>query len=208
MTEENKAEENKAEEKRAEEKKAEEKKAEEKRAEEKRAEEKIIEESMIAKKVKEKFPGALLGVKKFKDELTLCIGKDDIQSIGKFLRDDDELAFDFLSDLCGVDKTRLDDSNSFEVVYHLYSLKRNHRVRLKVQIPASEPNISTVTNVWNTANWHEREAYDMFGIVFEGHPCLERILTPDGFEGHPLRKDYPLKGRQPESLKEVYRKGK
>ena len=176
-------------------------------AEENMAEETIVEESIIEKKLKEKFPGAVLGVKTFKDELTLCIGKDDIQSIAKFLRDDDELAFDFLSDLCGVDKTRLDDSNSFEVVYHLYSLKRNHRVRLKVQIPVSEPNISTVTNVWNTANWHEREAYDMFGIVFEGHPCLERILTPDGFEGHPLRKDYPLKGRQPESLKEVYRKG-
>ncbi len=164
-------------------------------------------ENNIAKMIKKKFPEAVSEVKTFRDELTVCIEKDSIEKIAMYLRDDDELAFDFLSDLCGVDKTRLDNSNSFEVVYHLYSLKRNHRVRLKVQIPASRPTISTVTNVWKTANWHEREAYDMFGIVFEGHPSLERILTPDGFEGHPLRKDYPLRGRQPESLKKVYRKG-
>jgi NADH-quinone oxidoreductase subunit C len=164
-------------------------------------------ENNIVKKIKEKFPKAILDVKTYKDELTLYIEKESIYKVAKYLRDNDELAFDFLSDLCGVDKTRLDNNNSFEVVYHLYSLKRNHRVRLKVQIPASKPTISTVTNVWKTANWHEREAYDMFGIVFEGHPSLERILTPDGFEGHPLRKDYPLRGRQPESLRKVYRKG-
>jgi NADH-quinone oxidoreductase subunit C len=165
------------------------------------------ENNNIVKKVKEKFPEAVSDVKTFRNELTVCIEKDSIEKVARYLRDDDELAFDFLSDLCGVDKTRLDNSNSFEVVYHLYSLKRNHRVRLKVQIPASKPTISTVTNVWKTANWHEREAYDMFGIVFEGHPSLERILTPDGFEGHPLRKDYPLRGRQPGSLRKVYRKG-
>jgi NADH-quinone oxidoreductase subunit C len=164
-------------------------------------------ENNIVKKIKEKFPEAVLDAKIFRDELTICIEKGSIHVVAKYLRDNDKLAFDFLSDLCGVDKTRLDNSNSFEVVYHLYSLKRNHRVRLKVQIPASRPTISTVTNVWKTANWHEREAYDMFGIVFEGHPSLERILTPDGFEGHPLRKDYPLRGRQPGSLRKVYRKG-
>lgn len=165
------------------------------------------ENNNIVKKVKKKFPEAVSDAKTFRDELTICIEKDSIYVVAKYLRDNNELAFDFLSDLCGVDKTRLDNSNSFEVVYHLYSLKRNHRVRLKVQIPASKPTISTVTNVWKTANWHEREAYDMFGIVFEGHPSLERILTPDGFEGHPLRKDYPLRGRQPGSLKKTYRKG-
>jgi NADH-quinone oxidoreductase subunit C len=77
-----------------------------------------------------------------------------------------------------------------------------------VKIPASNPNIDTVTNIWKTADWHEREAYDMFGIIFNGHPNLQRILTPEGFEGHPLRKDYPLKGRQPETLKGIYREGK
>lgn len=167
----------------------------------------VKENNIIENKLKEKFEESILDTKTFRDELTVYVEKDSIEKVSKFLRDDEEMAFDFLSDLCGVDNTRIDNSNTFEVVYHLYSLKRNHRVRLKVQIPASKPNVRTVTNIWNTANWHEREAYDMFGIIFDGHPCLERILTPDGFEGHPLRKDYPLKGRQPESLRETYRKG-
>jgi NADH-quinone oxidoreductase subunit C len=162
-------------------------------------------ENNIVKKIKEKFPEAVSDVKTFRDELTLYIERDSISMVAKYLRDNDELDFDFLSDLCGVD--RISSDNAFEVVYHLYSIKRNHRVRLKAQIPASKPTISTVTDIWKTANWHEREAYDMFGIVFEGHPSLERILTPDGFEGHPLRKDYPLRGRQPGSLRNVYRKG-
>lgn len=167
----------------------------------------VKENNIIENKLKEKFEESILDTKTFRDELTVYVEKDSIEKVSKFLRDDEEMAFDFLSDLCGVDNTRIDNSNTFEVVYHLYSLKRNHRVRLKVQIPASKPNVRTVTNIWNTANWHEREAYDMFGIIFDGHPGLERILTPDGFEGHPLRKDYPLKGRQPESLRKIYRKG-
>lgn len=168
----------------------------------------MAEENTIVKKLKGKFPKAVLDVKTFRDELTICVDNDHIEKAAKFLCNDNELAFDFLSDLCGVDKTHLNGSNTFEVVYHLYSLKRNHRVRLKVEIPASNPSVKTVTNVWKTADWHEREAYDMFGIVFEGHPNLERILTQEGFEGHPLRKDYPLKGRQPETLRQVYREGK
>ncbi len=167
----------------------------------------VKEKNVIGKKLKEKFPDAVLSTNTFRDELTLCIDKGSIVKVSKFLRDDNELAFDFLSDVCGVDRTALDNSSSFEVVYHLYSLKRNHRVRLKVQIPATELKIDTVTSVWSTADWHEREAYDMFGIIFDGHPDLRRILMPDDFEGHPLRKDYPLRGRQPESLRERYRKG-
>ena len=167
----------------------------------------MAEVSAIGKKLKEKFPKAVTKVKTFRDELTVSIDKDNIGKVAKFLCNDKESDFDYLSDLCGVDKSRLDSSHAFEVVYHLYSLKHNHRVRLKVEIPASNPSIDTVTNVWKTADWHEREAYDMFGIIFKGHPNLERILTPEGFEGYPLRKDYPLKGRQPDSLREIYRKG-
>ena len=163
--------------------------------------------SAIGKRLKEKFPKAVAKVKTFRGELTISIDKDYIGKVAEFLCNDKESDFDYLSDLCGVDKSHLDSSETFEVVYHLYSLKQNHRVRLKVEIPASNPSIDTVTNVWKTADWHEREAYDMFGIIFEGHPNLERILTPEGFEGYPLRKDYPLKGRQPNSLREVYRKG-
>ena len=163
--------------------------------------------SAIGKKLKAKFPKAVTKAKTFRGELTISIDKDYIGQVAKFLCDDKDTAFDYLSDLCGVDKSRLGSSDTFEVVYHLYSIKQNHRVRLKVEIPASNPSIDTVTDVWKTADWHEREAYDMFGIIFEGHPNLERILTPEGFEGYPLRKDFPLKGRQPNSLREVYRKG-
>jgi len=167
----------------------------------------MAEMSAIGKKLKETFPDAVTGMKTFRGELTVSINKDYIGKVAEFLCNDDESDFGYLSDLCGVDKSRLDNSNAFEVVYHLYSLRHNHRVRLKVEIPASNPSIKTVTNVWKTADWHEREAYDMFGIIFDGHPNLERILTPEGFEGYPLRKGYPLKGRQPGSLREVYRKG-
>ncbi len=157
--------------------------------------------NVIGNRVKEKFPKAILGAQTFRDEETLIVEKGSIVKVAEFLRDDNELAFDFLSDLCGVDKTSYEDGNSFEVVYHLYSIKRNHRVRLKAQISATAPSIDTVINVWATADWLEREAYDMFGIVFDGHPDLRRILMPESFVGHPLRKDYPLKGRQPESLR-------
>lgn len=167
----------------------------------------VKKNKVIGDKLKEKFPKAISKVKTFRGELTISVEKNSIVKVAEFLRDDNDLAFDFLSDVCGVDRTAIDNKNTFEVVYHLYSLKRNHRVRLKVQLPASEPKIDTVTNVWKTADWHEREAYDMFGIIFEGHPDLRRILMPEEFKGHPLRKDYPLKGRQPASLREIYRKG-
>ncbi len=168
----------------------------------------MVEEITIGNRLKKKLPEAVIDGKTFRGELTININKNYIQEVAGFLYQDNESAFDYLSDLCGVDMSRLDGSNNFEGVYHLYSLKLNHRVRLKAKIPASNPSIKTVTDVWKTADWHEREAYDMFGIIFEGHPNLERILTPDGFEGYPLRKDYPLKGRQPKSLKGVYKEGK
>ncbi|WP_304518427.1 NADH-quinone oxidoreductase subunit C [Candidatus Scalindua japonica] len=168
----------------------------------------MTEDITIGKRLKAAYPEAVIDGKTFRGELTINIKKAFIQRAAEFLHNDNESAFDYLSDLCGVDLSRLDGSNNFEVVYHLYSIKLNHRLRLKVKIPASNPRIDTVTNVWKTADWHERETYDMFGIIFKGHPNLERILTPEGFEGYPLRKDYPLKGRQPKSLKSVYREGR
>ena len=168
----------------------------------------MTEDITVGKKLKAKYPEAVINGKTFRGELTININKDYIQRVAEFLCEDKETAFDYLSDLCGVDLSRLDGSSNFEVVYHLYSMELNHRLRLKVKIPASKPRIDTVINVWKTADWHEREAYDMFGIIFNGHPNLQRILTPEGFHGHPLRKDYPLKGRQPDSLRGVYREGK
>lgn len=103
----------------------------------------------------------------------------------RFLRDDSRLAMDHLELLGGADyKDRI------EVVYVLYSMRHHHRYTLKVRLPRDKPALQTVESLWRVANWHEREAYDMFGIVFEGHSDLRRILCPDDWEGHPLRKDY------------------
>lgn len=111
------------------------------------------------------------------------------------LRDDPAFAFDFLMDVTAVDYQGREPR--FEVVYHLYSLARNHRVRLKVGVPEANPRVASVTCVWRGANWLERETYDMYGIQFDGHPDLRRIYLYEEFEGHPLRKDYPKEKRQP-----------
>ena len=163
-----------------------------------------MDNEAIVTLIKTNFPEAVIDSSIFRNELTLTIKKESITKIARFLKENRELGFDFLSDLCGVDRVETD--GVFEVVYHLYSIYKNHRLRLKVSIPSNEPRISTVTDVWKTANWHEREAYDMFGIKFDDHPDLRKILTPDDFEGHPLRKDYPVDGRQPATLREIYRK--
>lgn len=164
-----------------------------------------MDNESLATIIKRHFSDAILGSRIFRNELTLDVKRDRIVDIARFLKEDKELDFNFLSDLCGVDRVETDDV--FEVVYHLYSLRKNHRIRLKASVPSDEPCLSTVTGVWKTADWHEREAYDMFGITFDGHPDLRKILTPDDFEGHPLRKDYPLEGRQPATLRNTYRKG-
>jgi NADH/F420H2 dehydrogenase subunit C len=100
--------------------------------------------------------------------------------------------FDFLSDVTGVDRLNLpENSPRFEVVYHVYSIQHGRRLRLKVRVDEGQA-VPTVTEVWPTANWHEREVSDLFGVPFAGHPDLRRILMPDDWEGHPLRKDYPV----------------
>jgi len=154
--------------------------------------------------IKTRFPETITGTNIFRNELTLTVQKDAIAEIARFLKENGDLDFNFLSDLCGVDRVETDDV--FEVVYHLYSLSKNHRLRLKAPVPSDAPCLPTVTGVWKTANWHERETYDMFGITFDGHPDLRKILTPEDFEGYPLRKDYPLDGRQPATLRDIYRK--
>ena len=111
------------------------------------------------------------------------------------LRDHAETRFEMLSDLTAVDY--LGRTPRFEVVYELYSLSLNHRLRMKVPVPEDDPVVPTASGVWKSANWAEREAWDMFGIRFAGHPDLRRILMYPEFEGHPLRKDYPVHRRQP-----------
>ena len=111
------------------------------------------------------------------------------------LRDDPETAFEMLSDLTAVDY--LGRTPRFEVVVQLYSISKNHRLRVKIPIDGPEPSMPTLSSLWPSANWLERECFDMYGIVFTGHPDLRRILMYPEFEGYPLRKDYPVMQRQP-----------
>ncbi len=162
----------------------------------------------IAEKVKEKFPDEVVDITHFSDQVSVIVRKDRIVDICRYLHDDAELHFDYLSDLCGVDYLGK-KTPRFEVVYNLYSIKYRHRIRLKAQVSEESPEIDSVISVWRSADWHEREAYDMFGITFEGHPDLRRILMPEDWEGHPLRKDYPLNDlekeyRGYEELKELH----
>ncbi len=111
-----------------------------------------------------------------------------VEAVARFLHDDPELAMDYLMCLSGVDYA----DGKLGVVYHCSSMALKHTIVMKVFVPKDAPSVPTVCRVWATANWHEREAFDMFGIVFEGHPDLRRILCPDDWEGHPLRKDYKV----------------
>lgn len=121
--------------------------------------------------------------------------RDSILPFMKFLRDDPELSFDYLVDVTAVDRLKLDEAIRFAVVYQLYSYRHNRRFSVSVPVPEADPRIASVVSVWPGANWLEREVYDMYGIEFEGHPDLRRILMPDDFGSYPLRKDYPLHGK-------------
>ena len=140
--------------------------------------------------LREDFPGALQEAVSFQDEVTITVDREAIVPICRFLKEEAELRYDFLADLCGVD-WRGKREPRFEVVYNLYSIPRADRIRVKIRVPEEEE-VPSVTGVWPTANWHEREVFDMFGLRFTGHPDLQRILMPEDWEGYPLRKDYPV----------------
>lgn len=149
-------------------------------------------EGLVLHQLREQFGGALLEVKAWRHETTVVVAPTDLIRVCQFLRRESDLAFDFLSSVTGVDRLGLPESSPrFEVVYHLFSLQFKRRLRLKVRVDEGTP-VPSVTGVWETANWHEREVYDMLGVPFAGHPDLRRILMPDDWEGHPLRKDYPV----------------
>jgi NADH-quinone oxidoreductase subunit C len=132
-------------------------------------------------------------------EVTVIVPRARIVEICKFLKTAPGLEFNLLADICGVDRGP-EEEPRFEVNYHLSSTKTHLRLRLKVLLNDEDPHVETVTQVWQTANWHEREVYDLMGVIFDGHPDLRRILMPDDTVGHPLRKDYPLRGYEPYSL--------
>ena len=151
---------------------------------------------MILEKLQSTFAGEILGSHQDHGDLTVILKKDRCHEVLRFLKEDPDLSFEILMDVCGVDYLPTGEDPRFEVVYHLYSVTKNHRIRLRVKVPEQDMTLPTATDLWKSADWHEREAYDMFGFRFEGHPNLKRLLLFEGFEGHPLRKDYPTEKRQ------------
>jgi NADH-quinone oxidoreductase subunit C len=149
----------------------------------------------VADLLRAALPDAVESVSRLQGDVTLVIRKDRLRPAMELLKSDDRLGFDLLVDVTAVDY--LGQEPRFEVIYHLLSLPRNERVRIKVRVGESDPAVETVSTLWAAANWLEREVWDMFGIRFSGHPDLKRILMYDEFEGHPLRKDYPVRKRQP-----------
>ncbi len=149
------------------------------------------EQNIAVQKLRAAMTHVIEEVYAFRDQVTIRVFKDNIVEVCAFMHDTPDLEFDFLTDLTAVDYPAR--PKRFDVVYHLYSMTRNHRLRLKAAV-AEDEQIESVVHVWKAANWEERECYDMFGIVFTNHPDLRRILLPEDWEGFPLRKEYPLGG--------------
>ncbi len=135
---------------------------------------------------------AVEDVKFDRNELTICVPRQHLIAACALLRENPELSFNYLADLTCVDWYPREPR--FEVVYQLLSMARKERLRLKVRLEGSDPQIESLTSLWPAANFFEREVFDLFGIRFEGHPHLRRIMMPESWEGHPLRKDYPVEG--------------
>jgi len=172
-------------------------------------------------KIAQHFPKAVLGTHSFRGDDTVIVKKEFIYEVLYYLKSDMELDFNMLMDLCGVDylwmesrphfvpagqsvipqsqpaAAKSESKSRFEVVYHLYSLNKKHRIRVKASVDESDLTVESVVSIWPAANWFEREVWDMFGIKFQGHPDMKRILMYEEFVGHPLRKDYPVNKRQP-----------
>jgi NADH-quinone oxidoreductase subunit C len=149
-----------------------------------------MDNATVMRRLREQFSPAIVEMDERLGDVSVTIQPDRLVEVAQFLRDDPELKYSFLENLCGVDY--LGREPRFEVVYHFFSFEYYHRVCLKVGAPEEDPTVPSLTGLWPTANWQEREAYDMFGIRFSGHPSLERILMPEDWEGYPQRKDVPL----------------
>jgi NADH-quinone oxidoreductase subunit C len=171
----------------------------------------VPDERIEVRKIRESFADAVLQVEHFRGDTRITVPRERIVDVLTLMRDDPELQFNFFSECLGVDYLDpneetliLGKKHRFEVVYNLYSFRyengrqigRNARIFIKVGVPEEDPVVPTVTGVYRGANWPEREVYDMFGIRFEGHPDLRRILMSDDWVGHPQRKDYPLGGER------------
>ncbi|MFN8008304.1 MAG: NADH-quinone oxidoreductase subunit C [Terriglobia bacterium] len=155
------------------------------------------EESLTLSKLRENFANNLIEVHSFRGDDTALIQPEALLPLMTYLKTTPELNFDMLMDLSAVDCLGLGKPYRFEVVYHLFSISLKHRIRIKVPAVAENPEVDSLASLWPVANWFEREVWDMFGVRFRGHPNLKRILMYEEFEGHPLRRDYPVNKRQP-----------
>jgi NADH-quinone oxidoreductase subunit C len=157
-----------------------------------REEEETMDESPTLRKIKEQFPESNLQTQAPLGQDTVVVEAPLLVQVAEFLKEDPELQFNYLMDVTAVDFWK--EKPRFEVVYHFFSLEKKLRLRVKVPV---EEEVDSLCSLWPSANWFEREVYDMFGVKFRGHPNLSRILMYPEFEGHPLRKDYPIDKRQP-----------
>ena len=149
-----------------------------------------MSDSPLIESFSKSFGERIQAIAEFRDETTFAIAASDLREIAKFCRD--ELSFDYLLDITSIDK--FGQEPRFEIVYHLYSMPHSIHLRLKLKVSEDVGAVDTVSDIWPTANWHEREIYDMMGIKFNGHADLRRILMWDGYPFFPLRKDFPLEG--------------
>lgn len=162
-----------------------------------------MDQADITARVKERFGDRILAHTDHFGQHAVTVRPDTLVELAVFLRDEADLAMDFLTDLGGVDYLGYEADGiperewRFEVAYQFYSMDLKHRYRVKVAVEDDSIHVPTLASIWRTANWLEREVYDQFGIVFDGHKNLRRILNHDEFVGHPLRKDYPIDKRQP-----------
>ena len=146
-------------------------------------------DQLVVSKLSNRFSSAIESHETLSDMLCVTVKKESIQSILLFLRDDQELQYNFLTTLCGM---HYPENEQLGVVYHVHSFVNNHRIRIKTVTELNDPKIPTITDIWPAANWMERETYDFYGIQFEGHPNLKRILNMDEMTDFPMRKEFPL----------------
>ena len=157
-----------------------------------------MESMAIADRLRAEFPDEILHSYLNQGQTAVVIRSGRIVDILRWLRDTDDLRMNHLRSLCGVDNVRRKDPglSRFEVVYNLYSIPHRHEIRLRAEVGDKDPAIDSVVGLWVGADWLERETFDLMGIHFNGHPNLRRVLLPEDWVGHPLRKDYPLKGKE------------
>jgi NADH-quinone oxidoreductase subunit C len=152
----------------------------------------MMKPNQIIEQINKSLPGSIEEQTEYRDELQVYVKKEFFPELMKLLRNEKTFNYDLLLDIAGID--RLPDEPRFELVYVLFSLEHNRRLIVKLKVDISD-SVPSMTGIWKSADWPEREVFDLLGINFSGHPDLRRILTWDNFEGHPLRKDFPLRGK-------------